>query len=569
MKSLIVALFLLSACSARRPSAIGPSGDTAGDIPDPSTDNGATDDDAGSDATWPVGGVVWGLLPGTTVRLANGNDAMDVGNATFLLPAIKTGQAYSVIVAAQPLGQQCDVTNGQGTIGATRITNIDVHCTAGSLSIGGTVAGLQDKTAVTLKQGGVALGVTANGAFTLPQGFVPGSTYAVGVWIDPADAHCSVTNGNGTISNTNITNISVTCAAAPRPDHTFVTGQEAAVEIGQVNMNTFSNTQLTTMATLNNAPNFSRYSFKGAGIQGGPLFVPDFWNHRVLVFNGAPVSNFTSADSTMAPIYIMAIHADANNFVTTNQSSYNSVYSYTGYPLPDPNSRVTTFNIDGSCSVSGSSSPSDVAVAGGKMFVADPGHNRILVWSTVPSNPRTRVNPDVVVGQPNMTTCDAHTTSTGLSAPSNFYVGRDHFVIADRGNHRVLIWNHTFNDLAPGQAPDVVLGQTDFISGGLPPLSATSMDPSTVDSDGTLLVVNDMAHNRVLIWDHIPTTNNQIPDVVLGQPDFTSASCNQSELLGTNPRADTLCANTGARLIGPLIVVNDSDNLRVMLFRSR
>ena len=39
------------------------------------------------------------------------------------------------------------------------------------------------------------------------------------------------------------------------------------------------------------------------------------------------------------------------------------------------------------------------------------------------------------------------------------------------------------------------------------------------------VVVADTNHNRVLIWNRIPTINNQPADVVVGQPDFTSFGC--------------------------------------------
>jgi WD40 repeat protein len=45
-----------------------------------------------------------------------------------------------------------------------------------------------------------------------------------------------------------------------------------------------------------------------------------------------------------------------------------------------------------------------------------------------------------------------------------------------------------------------------------------------VSSDGVRLFVTDLGYNRVLIWNSIPTQNNQPADVVVGQPDFTSLS---------------------------------------------
>jgi hypothetical protein len=47
--------------------------------------------------------------------------------------------------------------------------------------------------------------------------------------------------------------------------------------------------------------------------------------------------------------------------------------------------------------------------------------------------------------------------------------------------------------------------------------------PVGIFSDGIHLFVVDQGFNRVLIWNEIPTTDGQVPDVVLGQPDFYSS----------------------------------------------
>ena len=103
-------------------------------------------------------------------------------------------------------------------------------------------------------------------------------------------------------------------------------------------------------------------------------------------------------------------------------------------------------------------------------------------------------------------------------------------------NHRVLIYQGA-SDAAPPTAelpttgsvrsasgtPTVVLGQPDFTTttenySGHP---AALRLPTAVASDGVHVVVADTNHNRVLIWNRIPSVNNQPADVVVGQPDFT------------------------------------------------
>jgi len=82
----------------------------------------------------------------------------------------------------------------------------------------------------------------------------------------------------------------------------------------------------------------------------------------------------------------------------------------------------------------------------------------------------------------------------------------------------------------------VVLGQPDFYTAIEPDLTRneiqasakTLLDPVSVTSDGVRLFVSDLGHHRVLIWNSIPTTNQQPADVVVGQPNMTSAVANYS-----------------------------------------
>ena len=86
----------------------------------------------------------------------------------------------------------------------------------------------------------------------------------------------------------------------------------------------------------------------------------------------------------------------------------------------------------------------------------------------------------------------------------------------------------TYNRKCPacvGQAT-VVLGQPDFTT-TTENITATTNSlrlPTAVASDGVHLVVADTNHNRVLIWNRIPTSNNQPADVVVGQATFTTAT---------------------------------------------
>lgn len=146
---------------------------------------------------------------------------------SFAFPGtILPGQSYLVQVASSPLGQNCTVANAAGVAGNANVTNVAVSCTTiGSIptyrSVGGTFSG-GARVGLTMQVGG-DVGVPEfldEGAFTLPQRLIPGQTYNVRVSGTSAGVTCSVSNGSGVISSTNVTNVSVTCSAGTMPSYT-------------------------------------------------------------------------------------------------------------------------------------------------------------------------------------------------------------------------------------------------------------------------------------------------------------------------------------------------------------
>src|ERR1035437_3860307 len=145
----------------------------------------------------------------------------------------------------------------------------------------------------------------------------------------------------------------------------------------------------------------------------------------------------------------------------------------------------------------------------------------------------------LVIGQTTFTSQDSNSSDTILGAASGIAYAADTLFVADSNRvgaspstHRVLLYQNlsgmlprptdplTYNSKCPacvGQAT-LVLGQPDFTTATLN-FAATSTSlrlPTAVASDGVHLVVGDTDHNRVLIWNRIPTTNNAPADVVVG-----------------------------------------------------
>jgi hypothetical protein len=94
-----------------------------------------------SDQSYALGGTVSGLTAAGLV-LANGRDTVQVlaHAAVFVLPAaVRFSSRYSVIVATQPTGLTCIVSNGSGQMPASNVTNVAVTCAITRYTLGGAV----------------------------------------------------------------------------------------------------------------------------------------------------------------------------------------------------------------------------------------------------------------------------------------------------------------------------------------------------------------------------------------------------------------------------------------------
>ena len=161
-----------------------------------------------------VGGSVSGLGSGQTVTLLN-NDTNSTalssnGSFTFSTP-IAEGSPYKVTIQTQPADQTCVLTNSTGVMGGAAVTNVIVTCTTNGYTVGGTISGLVGT--VTLQNNGTnSTSISTDGRFTFSALVAEGSTYNVTVQTQPATQTCTVAHGSGTMGNSPVTNVTVTCA---------------------------------------------------------------------------------------------------------------------------------------------------------------------------------------------------------------------------------------------------------------------------------------------------------------------------------------------------------------------
>ncbi len=171
----------------------------------------------------------------------------------------------------------------------------------------------------------------------------------------------------------------------------------------------------------------------------------------------------------------------------------------------------------------------DIAMFGGRIYVADAPWNRVLIWRSLP----TRINQpaDVVLGQPDRVSTNANQGGSPaahtLRQPRGIFVDDGHIYVADSGNHRILVWNT--NDPLTNQPADRVIGQASF-SDSQGCVSGRLCNPQALAVQGSRLYVTEPGNHRILSW---PTTSPQLgepPERVLGQPDLSTTAPNVGRL---------------------------------------
>lgn len=276
------------------------------------------------------------------------------------------------------------------------------------------------------------------------------------------------------------------------------------------------------------------------------LYVADTNNNRVLGWaNAASFSNGQKADLVVGQ----------PDFVTT----------FAQGPNRGTGARIT-----------GLATPVGIAVdAGGNLYVADCGNNRVLRFPKPFS--QTTILPDLALGQSDF----SHSPSNGQSgvigpgtlalnpgSPFAAYLTFDaseNLWVSDPGNNRVLRFNASVLAAGvSGPAADLVLGQADFVSGGNKGYTATSLNQINTptglafDANGNLFVgESNGAPGRILVFSP-PAQNGQSAARLIGEPTTKQA---------TPVNASQLSGNTGAlTVVNNGLVVADAGYNRVLLY---
>jgi len=195
----------------------------------------------------------------------------------------------------------------------------------------------------------------------------------------------------------------------------------------------------------------------------------------------------------------------------------------------------------------------------GRHYLSDSGNNRILGYNTLPT--ANGASADFVLGQTNFTTSTAGTSQSTLYRPNGVAIYNNHLLVTDSKNDRVLIWNSlpSSNDALP----DVVVGQANFTTQASGCTATTLNGPASVAVVNGNLAVVDSGNNRVLLYQGIPTANNATAVNVLGQSSLTSCPA-----AANPPTASSLLTPGDILFDGTHLWVVDSYNSRVLAWNT-
>lgn len=332
--------------------------------------------------------------------------------------------------------------------------------------------------------------------------------------------------------------------------------------------------------------------FGSAAWDGANLFVSDWPRSRVLAFEGMPGEDgaaaaftvgqpdFTGYDASSEPGRLSGPETvrivGGKLFVAEYGNNRLLIFD----PIPTGFGAEAVVAVgapsvsaagNGSCTADGLLRPESFVVAGDRLIVADPGHNRVLVWNEIPTASGTPA--DLVLGQPDFTTCEANAggvSARSLQWPTDVWSDGVRLFVADAMNNRVLGWS-VFPETSDAPA-DLVLGQSSFTSTRAAASQGGLQFPYFLDSNGNQLFVADQWNNRVLVWNALPTASGALADVVLGQASFDAVAANDEDGDGTPdaaPSGRTLAWPAGVTVTEDAVIVTDQGNSRYLVFRGR
>jgi sugar lactone lactonase YvrE len=272
----------------------------------------------------------------------------------------------------------------------------------------------------------------------------------------------------------------------------------------------------------------------GIATDGRVLAVADAWNHRVLIWLSLPECSNQPADLVLG------------------QSDFTGHLANRGREFAGPDTLNWCYG---------------VAIGGGRLFVADTGNRRVLVWNTIPASNGQPA--DLVLGQSDAARHDDNggvgADASGMRWPHMVAATGGRIMVADAGNSRIMVWNATPN--ADGAPCAFVLGQRAFAGidhngARIDPSERTLQMPYGICvHDGTLICA-DTANSRLVGYPLDALEMGAPASMLTGQAGFSDKGDNRWRVAAR----DSVCWPFAVASCAGLIAVADTGNNRVLLW---
>jgi hypothetical protein len=274
----------------------------------------------------------------------------------------------------------------------------------------------------------------------------------------------------------------------------------------------------------------------GIAACGAGIVLADAWNHRVLIWLETPRRSHQPADLVLG------------------QDDFRCVDGNRGRDAPAAGSLFWPFG---------------VAWDGARLWVADTGNRRVLIWQGMPE--RCGQSADLVLGQKDFVCRDENAGGRADAASMRWphaiaFLGGG-VCIADAGNSRVMLWRSVPS--RDGQPCEAILGQqtwegADHNQGEYWPGPASLNMPYGISATQDELLVADTANSRLLGWQAASVRECGAPACRLsGQPDWQSKGENRWR----TAQRDSLCWPFALGTAGDSCLIADAGNNRVLIWR--
>ena len=139
--------------------------------------------------------------------------AVPAGATSFALEAPMAG-TYAVRVKSQPAGLTCSPDHDVVALAPPDPASVSITCSSLAYGLGGAIDGLS-ADGLRLGDGTDTYSVPAGATrFSLPTAVAYGSRYAVSVVAQPPGLTCTVSDGMGTMPDSEVSSVDVTCASS-------------------------------------------------------------------------------------------------------------------------------------------------------------------------------------------------------------------------------------------------------------------------------------------------------------------------------------------------------------------